>query len=129
MPVPGETEDVREKYVAKVIGVHLVPAYESSIPKGTEEKTIICQLAFSAENIGQQIPELLVHVAGNILAGGKVKLIDLELPESFVRGFKGPKFGLEGVRELLGMPKRPLFVSMIKPCSGIPPKVVANLVY
>ncbi|MFC1916117.1 RuBisCO large subunit C-terminal-like domain-containing protein [Chloroflexota bacterium] len=127
--VPEETDEVREKYVAKVIGAYLIPSYESALPKELVEKTAILRIAYSVENIGYQIPELLVHTAGNITSGGKVKLLELEFPQSFTRHFQGPKFGLAGVREILGVPKRPLLIPMIKPCSGIPPEVTGKLVY
>ena len=46
---------------------------------------------------------MLSTVIGNISSSGKVKLIDLEFPKSFLAGFKGPKFGVQGIRDLLGV--------------------------
>jgi len=64
---------------------------------------------------------------GNISMGGKIKLIDVRFPEKYVAGFKGPKFGIPGIRKLLKVPKRPLLNNMIKPCTGYPLKVGADL--
>ena len=66
---------------------------------------------------------------GNISSSGKVKLLDLSFPESFLGQFKGPKFGVNGIRELLGVWDRPLLNNMIKPCTGLDPEETAKLAY
>jgi 2,3-diketo-5-methylthiopentyl-1-phosphate enolase len=60
---------------------------------------------------------------------GRLKLIDLAFPERVVSSFLGPKFGIDGIRELLKIEKRPILSNMIKPCTGIPPKMGAKLFY
>ncbi len=127
VPVPGETPEVRKKYVAKVIGTYEVPDYEWSLPKDLEQRTYIIQIAFPVENFGPQIPMLLTTVVGNISMGGRIKVLDVRFPESYVAGFKGPKFGIKGIRELLGVRDRPLLNNMIKPCTGYPPEVGVGL--
>jgi 2,3-diketo-5-methylthiopentyl-1-phosphate enolase len=49
---------------------------------------------------------------------GRIKLIDLAFSETFLSAFSGPKFGLEGVRKLLGVPDRPLLMSIFKSVIG-----------
>jgi len=127
VPVPGETPEVRRKHVAKVIGVYEVPDYEYGLPPQVEERTYVIQIAFPVINIGTQIPMLLTTVVGNISMAGKLKLIDVRFPGKYVDGFKGPKFGIPGVRKLLGVPKRPLLNNMIKPCTGYSPEVGVEL--
>jgi len=125
--VPGETPEVRCKHVAKVIGVYEVPDYEFEVPQGVETRDYIVQIAFPEVNIGEQIPMLLTAVVGNISMGGKIKLLDLRFPKKYVDGFGGPKFGIQGVREVMGVPERPLLNNMIKPCTGYPLEVGAEL--
>ena len=72
---------------------------------------------------------MLSTVIGNISSSGKVKLIDLEFPKSFLEGFQGPKFGVQGIRDLLGVYDRPLLNNMIKPCIGLTPEKTAELAY
>ncbi len=127
IPVPGETPEVKRKHVAKVIGVYEVPDYEFEIPKNVEMRSFVIQIAFPEINIGEQIPMLLTTVVGNISMGGRIKLLDIRFPEKFVKGFKGPKFGIEGIRKLLNIPKRPLLNNMIKPCTGYSVEVGAEL--
>jgi 2,3-diketo-5-methylthiopentyl-1-phosphate enolase len=126
--VPGETEDVRRTHVAKVIGIYEVPHYEFELPDVTERNYIV-QIAFPWVNFGAQIPMMLTTVVGNISMGGKIKLMDLKFPKSFTKGFKGAKFGIEGIRDLLHVPERPLLNNMIKPCTGYPPQAGRDLFF
>ena len=128
-PVPEETPEVRRKHVGKVVGVYEVPDYEMGVPEEIEERAYIVQMAFPFINIGVQIPMLLSTVIGNISMAGKLKLLDLSFPKQFLAACKGPKFGIEGIRKYLGVPRRPLINNMIKPCTGISPEVGAKLFY
>ena len=78
-------------------------------------------------NFGPQIPMLLSTVIGNISMSGKLKLLDLQFPKNFLESFQGPRFGTQGIRDLLGVPERPLLNNMIKPCTGYTPEVGAKL--
>ncbi|WP_373897588.1 RuBisCO large subunit C-terminal-like domain-containing protein [Haloimpatiens sp. FM7315] len=126
-PVPGETPEVRKKHVAKVTGVYEVPDYEFEMPKDVKTRSYIIEIAYPIVNIGSQIPMLLTTVVGNICMGGQIKLLDIRFPEKFVKGFKGPKFGIKGVRKLLGVKDRPLLNNMTKPCTGYTPEVGVEL--
>jgi 2,3-diketo-5-methylthiopentyl-1-phosphate enolase len=125
--VPGETSEVRCQHIAKVIGVYEVPDYESTVPPNLQTRQWFVQVAYPEVNIGEQIPMLLTTVVGNISMGGDIKLVDIRLPKKYVAGFKGPKFGIEGVRKILRVKKRPLLNNMIKPCTGYRLKVGAEL--
>lgn len=126
--VPGETEEVRRTHVAKVTGIYEIPHYEFELPD-VQERHYLVQIAFPWINFGAQIPMLLTTVAGNISMGGKIKLMDLKFPQSFTKKFKGAQYGINGVRKILDVPKRPLLNNMIKPCTGFPAKVGAELFY
>lgn len=129
VPVPGETPEVRKKHVAKVVGLYETPYPEVLAPTEARERNYVVQIAFPQVNFGKQIPMLLSTVAGNLMCWEKIKLLDLRFPKSFLEGFKGPKFGIEGVRKLLGVKERPLINNMIKPCTGFTPEVGARLAY
>ncbi|NNV04826.1 2,3-diketo-5-methylthiopentyl-1-phosphate enolase, partial [Brevibacillus sp. MCWH] len=45
-------------------------------------------------------------------------LIDLTLPETLAPHFQGAKFGVDGIRELLGVHDRPLVMSIFKGVIG-----------
>jgi 2,3-diketo-5-methylthiopentyl-1-phosphate enolase len=127
MPVPDETPEVRRKHVGRVISAFPVPGYESQMPEG--ETLYVIKIAFPWVNIGQQMPELLSTVFGNISMTQNLKLVDLEFPKSFTKGFNGPKFGIEGIRKLLNISERPPILAMVKPCTGIPIDVIKRQFY
>ncbi|MDR1966999.1 MAG: hypothetical protein LBQ36_09835, partial [Synergistaceae bacterium] len=127
--VPGETPEVREKCIARLVGVYEAPSYQIEIPEDVRERHFIARIAFPWSNFGPQFAMMLSTVIGNISSSGKVKLLDLEFPKSFLKEFGGPKFGVQGVRDLLGVHGRPLLNNMIKPCTGLSPKATADLAY
>ena len=127
VPVPGETPEMRCRHVAKVIGVYEVPDFEFTVPSDVETRNYIIQIAYPQVNIGPQIPMLLTTVVGNISMAGQLKVLDMRFPRKFVEGFQGPRFGIQGIRELLGVPDRPLLNNMIKPCTGYTPEVGVEL--
>jgi len=78
------------------------------------------------------VPQLLSSVAGNIFgmkAVRKLRLNDITLPKGYVKSFKGPKFGTDGVRKLLGVKKRPLLGTIIKPKLGLRTRDHAKVAY
>jgi 2,3-diketo-5-methylthiopentyl-1-phosphate enolase len=128
--VPEETAEVRKDHVARVLGVYELPHWEypSVIPK--EDRQYFVQIGFPIVNIQNMgIPMLLTTVIGNISITHGLKLVDLAFPKEYLKDFKGPKFGIDGLRTLLKIPERPLLNNMVKPCTGHTCEVAADLVY
>ena len=70
------------------------------------------------------IPQYLSVVAGNLFGLGdlkKVRLQDVIFPESLLRAHKGPRFGIEDARKILGVFDRPLVGTIVKPKVGLDP--------
>ncbi|OXM86013.1 2,3-diketo-5-methylthiopentyl-1-phosphate enolase [Paenibacillus rigui] len=76
------------------------------------------QIAYPDANFSRDIPALLVTVFGKLSMDGRIKLIDLSFSDSFLSAFPGPKFGIQGVRSLLGVQDRPLLMSIFKSVIG-----------
>lgn len=128
--VPEETPELREKYAAKTLGVYEVPDYENEVNlDGVGKRWYVMKIAYPTVNFDDNLPLMMSSVMGNIAALPDLKLIDLELGKGFVSKFKGPKFGTEGLRKILGVHGRPLVNNMIKPCTGYTPEVGAKLFY
>ncbi len=127
MRVPDETDEVRRKHVGRVIAVYNVPGYEVTCPDRT--RTCIMKIAFPWKNFGHQQPEMLSTVFGNISMTEHLQLLDLEFPKTFTDGFAGPQFGVQGVRDIIGVHDRPPVLAMIKPCTGIPVDVIERQFY
>ena len=129
-PVPLETPAVRARHGGKVIGVYEIPNYEFDMSEAEgKERMAVLKIAYPFENFGSNLGQLLTTIVGNISMAGKMKLLDVDLPKKFTDGFQGPKFGVEGLRKLMNVPKRPVIVSMIKPCTGATPDDVGKLVH
>jgi 2,3-diketo-5-methylthiopentyl-1-phosphate enolase len=91
-----------------------------------ERRAFFVQIAFPQANFGPQFPMLFTTLLGNdVSTATQLKLVDLTLSPSFAAGFGGPKFGIAGLREHLGIPRRPIVLNMIKPCTGFGPEVGA----
>jgi len=123
--IKEETPGVREKLSGKLLGYYEVPA-----PK--YGKRAIIQLAFptAAWDLNANIPMMLLSVAGNIFVfSKKVRVLDISFPESLIKKFSGPKFGIDGLRKLTGVQGRPLLLHIIKPKMGMTAEETANQVY
>ncbi|CAA9481800.1 MAG: Ribulose bisphosphate carboxylase large chain [uncultured Rubrobacteraceae bacterium] len=139
--VPGETEDLRERFRARVERIQDLDSVETpSLPGalspgdagassryGRAEVTV----SWSLENMGTNLPTLQSTVLGNLselreLSG--LRLLDVELPPAFAEAHPGPRFGIGGTRELVGVYDGPVIGTIIKPSVGMSPQGTAELV-
>lgn len=93
----------------------IVGSIESIDPDSLYEDAFLISIGYSRESSGAQIPQLLNLVYGNISMKSGIALVDLEFPESYLSKFLGPRFGIEGVRQRLGVYGRPLLATALKP--------------
>lgn len=139
--VPGETEQLKRDHAARVERIRTLdtaaePALAgATVPKGGASPARFTraevEISFPLRNVGNSIPNLLTTVAGNLyeiqqLSG--IRLLDLDLPESFSRRYPGPAFGIEGTRRLMGVPQRAMIGTIVKPSIGLSPADTALLV-
>ena len=78
------------------------------------------------------VPQLMSSIGGNIFgmkALDSLRLEDIRFPTSYLKSFKGPKYGLEDIRELIGVKKRPLVGTIVKPKVGLTTKQHAKTAY
>jgi 2,3-diketo-5-methylthiopentyl-1-phosphate enolase len=117
--VPGITREMLEHHMARIVAVYDLPPVELSTQLPEGKRAAIVQIAFPEANFGPQFPMLFTTLLGNdVSTATQLKLIDLQLSPTFASGFTGPKFGIEGLRQRLGIPLRPILLNMIKPCTG-----------
>jgi 2,3-diketo-5-methylthiopentyl-1-phosphate enolase len=111
----------------KLLSLIPVPDHESKPTKDLQDwQTVIARIAFPVENTAFQIPMLLTTLLSDASLGGMLKLVDIDLPSRFVDAFQGPKFGLDGIREMLST-ERALICSILKPCVGVPPDKASEM--
>lgn len=140
MPLPGETDVLKQRSRARVTRIDPLPAVaeptlHSAIAErrpgtSTFERAEV-EIAFPIDNVGANLSTLLATVAGNLFELGEVtglRLLDIDMPESYARRFQGPKFGIPGTRELAGVHGRPIIGTIIKPSIGLSPEETAKIV-
>ena len=78
------------------------------------------------------LPNILSSIAGNIFGMKEIKslkLNDVLFPEKIVKSFRGPKYGIEGIRKIIKIKDRPLVGTIIKPKIGLNSKDHAKVAY
>ena len=78
------------------------------------------------------MPQVVSSIMGNIFgmkAVRALRLEDVSWPRALVKSFRGPKYGLKGIRRLLGVNKRPITATVPKPKTGYYPNEHARVGY
>lgn len=134
--VPGETEELKQRFAARVESVELLETVNQPAIPGADSKEgkyhrAIVKVSWSIENFGYNLPVMVSTLQGNLYEITQftgLKLMDIELPASYATHFRGPAFGIPGCRELTGVYKRPLIGTIIKPSVGLSPEQTADMV-
>lgn len=105
------------KHLAEVVSVE-----ESSF-------TSSIKIAYPIENFKNDLGALLTSVFGKISLVPKIKLEDIEFSQAYLDQFKGPRFGISGIREILEKHEKPLLMSIFKPCLGLAAAELGTMFY
>lgn len=135
----GVSEDLRPQFAARVINLTLLESGLSEFSYGisnTQNESINAYritIAHPHGNFGPRIPNLLSAVCGEgtFFSPGSpvVKLLDIRFPNAYLTHFEGPRFGVDGLRDLLQVYDRPIFFGVIKPNIGLSPESFSDLGY
>jgi ribulose-bisphosphate carboxylase large chain len=81
------------------------------------------KIAYSSELFEyNNVPNILSSIAGNIFGMNSVKSIrlqDVSFPKLILNSFKGPKYGIYGIRKFMKIKYRPFIGTIIKPKIGL----------
>ena len=80
--VPAETDAVRKKHIAKILGVYELPHYELEIPRDVETRKYCMIVGYPVINMINSAnelnwPLLFTNVWGNISLAPNLKMVDL----------------------------------------------------
>ncbi len=117
--IPGDTAEARKLHGAELLAVEELPS----------AARFRVQISIPALNMGGSLAMLLSNVAGEVLSYGRIRLADLQLPAGLLAGFRGPRFGVPGIRDLLAIRGRPLLLAITKPCVGFAPEEGARIFF
>lgn len=120
-----ETDDLFEKHSCVIIGDEdkLNTSYRAKV-----------RIAFPVANIDintDGITQLLVMLMGGQLdidIVKKCRIIKIIFPKNITKAFKGPKYGIKGVRDFVGSYDKPLLGGIVKPKTGITPEILLEMV-
>lgn len=134
----GFDEDFRPLYGAKVIGLTVegeLPELSYPVKHAESGPVHACRVtvAHPYRNFGPKLPNLISAVCGEgtFFTPGVpvVKLLDIGFPEPYLDAFEGPRFGIEGIRDLLQAYDRPIFFGVVKPNIGLKPSCFSDIAY
>jgi len=106
---------IQHEIVGKVEEIITISIYEHSI-----------KISHNPENIGGELPQFLNVLGGNVSMIPGVRVVDVEIPASITNKFKGPRFGISGLRSHFNALSRPLLTTALKPL-GMDSKVLAAM--
>lgn len=88
--------------------------------------THLITISYNPDVTGGELNQFLNVLWGNVSLFPGIKIVELKLPELFLSIYKGPRFGVNGLRELFGAPTRPLVSTALKPM-GSDAKTLADM--
>ncbi len=113
----GTQKEYVNKLAAKVFSI-----------KGKYAKIAYPEKLFERNNA----PNILSSIAGNVFGMKAVKglrLEDVKFTKKILNSFKGPRYGINGIRKILKIKNRPLVGTIIKPKLGLKTKDHAQVAY
>jgi len=120
-----ETDELFEKYSCLILDT------EKNLSQKKEGKV---KIAFPVINIDFKtdgIAHLLVNIMGgqmDIESIDVCQVLNIYFPQSVHDLFLGPKFGITGIREFIGVKDKPLFGAIVKPKTGISASLLLQMV-
>ena len=106
VPVPGITPQMKKQYGGRLVSIYDIPPAELTTDE-PEFNSHIIQIAFPDENFSPQFPMMITTLMGNdVSTSAQVKLIDIKFSKKYLKAFKGPRFGIDGIYKYLENSKK-----------------------
>lgn len=111
--------------VIKNFGAKYIP---SSI-KIVKKNQFTVDIVFPKENTEGSLSMILSAAGGdtfNIKSLYPIKILAISLPPWIIKKYGGPKYGVDGIRKILNVFRRPILIGPVKPCIGMKPDAFAK---
>jgi len=107
VPSGAAPPDVEERLLGRILGVY---------PEDAEEEVFRAEIAYGHELFDGSLTQLLNVAWGNVSLMDRVRLVGLDLSDAVLDALPGPRFGIPGIRGMVGgVQRRPLVSSALKP--------------
>ncbi|AKA67395.1 RuBisCO large subunit C-terminal-like domain-containing protein [Clostridium scatologenes] len=93
-----------------------------------EEEVFQVNISYPEDATAYELTQLINVIFGNTSIKPGVRVEEVNLSKKITDSFKGPRFGIKGIRKLLNVPKRPLLFTALKPM-GISAEELAHIAY
>ena len=114
--LPLLEQEQLKKHRGEVVSVKEFP--EVPHPFKPDEIKAQITVSYPSANFSSDLPAILTTVFGKLSLDGEVKLLDLDFEEDLLKQFPGPRFGIEGIRDIVNVHGRPLVMSIFKGVLG-----------
>jgi len=104
----------------------IIGIVENIQPNGSIPDQYVVSISYRTDITEFSIPQFFNVLFGNISLKNNIKISDITFAESFFSVFKGPNYGTEGIRKLIGIYGRALACSALKPM-GLPIKELSKM--
>lgn len=104
LPLECVDDDIRERMVGRIESL-------DAIDGGRYR----ARISYSTAAIGSELTQCVNLLFGNISLKHGMRIVIIDWPDSLLRAFGGPAFGINGLRALVGQPSGPLLCSALKP--------------
>lgn len=121
--------------IAEAIRVEQTIEFPFELAPAWIQKEVVGQVVDTSENgvtiayhpgvAGGGLGQLVNLLWGNVSLFPGVRVTDIRLPQSILQGFRGPRFGVSGLRTLFDAPQRPLLCTAVKPMGSSPAELAA----
>ncbi|MFA4907953.1 MAG: type III ribulose-bisphosphate carboxylase, partial [archaeon] len=96
-------------------------------------KTGLAKIAYPPDLFEEgNLSQLMSGLCGNIFGVSmlrNLRLQDIDFPEDYIKSFRGPAFGIGGIRKLMKVKDRPFVGTIIKPKLGLGAQEHAKVAY
>ena len=81
----------------------------------SDQDAYLAEISYAAESAGYELTQFLNVLFGNSSINPGIRIERIQLGDSLTQQLRGPRFGIQGIREILGVHDRPLLSSAVKP--------------
>jgi ribulose-bisphosphate carboxylase large chain len=107
----------------KIIGV-----VERIVSVDEMRKKYLVTISYPSDITSYSVTQFLNTLFGNISLKNNIRIDDVRLSQSMMKIFPGPRYGIDGIRALLGVQGRPLTCTALKPV-GLSSGDLARMAY
>ncbi len=105
---------------------HIIGQIEQISPLNDNLKAVT--ISYLAETTAFDLTQLLNLVFGNTSIKNGIRVEDISLNKTLLKAFTGPRYGISGIRDIVGQYDKPLLCAALKPM-GLSASEIAHLAY